>query len=131
MCFGDFKKKWFSGENEIPPKRMKFWKSASEPNILGSKRPKNHQDMQILLWTFQKTKIIEIGPRSSENEESKRYRSQGGVPTDPTKGLLEIILRPQMATLKAAAKKSGSWSFSGGSELFARADVEELNVMHL
>ena len=33
--------------------------------------------------------------------------------------------------MKAAAKKSGSWSFSGGSELFARADVEKLNVMHL
>ena len=33
-------------KNEIPKKRMTFWKSGSEIDTFGSKRPKNHQGMR-------------------------------------------------------------------------------------
>ena len=78
---------------------MKFRKSTFEIDICGSERPKNHLVLQSELWTFQKIKnywnpSTELGERWC----GTLPLSEGGVPTDRSFGLLEILLKPQMAT---------------------------------
>ena len=78
---------------------MKFRKSTFEIDICGSERPKKHLVLQSDLWTFQKIKnywnpSTELGERFSQT----LSLSRGGVPTERLIGLLEILLKPQMAT---------------------------------
>ena len=84
--------------------------------------------LEGFLWVFlyfPKTHKIHDTPSKNTWNDFRLWRANTPCPN-------RIIAPPRKTTrLKAAAKKSGSWSFSGGSELFARAEVEKLNVMHL
>ena len=70
---------------------MKFRKSTFEIDIRGPKRPKTSK-------LSKKPKIIEIDLRSQKLRDTKRYRSQGGVPPNPLIFLLEIVFEPQITT---------------------------------
>ena len=77
-------------------KSLTFGKSRFEIDILGPKRPKNHQDKQILLWTFQKIKFY-WNPFTELGERWCRTLSLSGGSPPQTATFHTIEL--QMATL--------------------------------
>ena len=78
---------------------MRFWKSGSEIDMFGSKRPKKTQKPTELALNFLKNqKLLKSVHGARRTVVSNAITLRGGVPTESVILLLEIHLEPQTAT---------------------------------